>query len=103
MIDSGRSYVWRASSTSASMKSTMPVIRACLSRSSTGRLAPGEVLAVVLLLRLLDRLGELGQPVGGVGPAVEQHVLDAFEQVLGDLLVDLELAGVDDPHVEAGA
>ena len=38
----------------------------------------------------------------GVGPAVEQHVLDVLEQVLGDLLVDLELAGVDDAHVEPG-
>ena len=66
-------------------------------------LAPGQVLASVLLLRRLDRLGELGEPVGGVGPAVQEHVLDPFEQVLGDLFVDLELAGVDDPHVEAGA
>ena len=52
---------------------------------------------------LPTRLGELDQPLGRVGPAVEQHVLDALEQVLGDLLVDLELAGVDDAHVEAGA
>ncbi len=42
------------------------------------------------------------QPVGRVGPAVEHDVLDVLEQVLGDLLVDLELAGVDDAHVEAG-
>ena len=86
----------------ASMKSTMPVIRACLSRSSTGASRQARSLVVVLLALLLDRLGELGQPVGGVGPAVEQDVLDPLEQVLGDLLVDLELAGVDDPHVEPG-
>ena len=67
------------------------------------RRARPSSLRLVLLLRRLDRLGELGQPVGGVGPAVEQHVLDALEQVLGDLLVDLELAGVDDAHVQPGA
>ncbi len=42
------------------------------------------------------------QPLGRVGPAVEQHVLDELQQVLGDLLVDLEHAGVDDAHVEPG-
>ena len=68
-----------------------------------GGVAPGEVLAAVLRFRRLDRLGELGEPVGGVGPAVQEDVLDPFEQVLGDLFVDLELAGVDDPHVQAGA
>ena len=86
-----------------SMKSTMPLTRACLSRSPRGRsrheLCPGPVPWFPLCL---DRLGELGQAVGGVGTAVEQHILDAFEQILGDLLIDLELAGVDDPHVEAG-
>ena len=65
--------------------------------------APGQVLGRRPSSLRLDRLGELGEPVGGVGPAVEQHVLDALEQVLGDLLVDLELAGVDDAHVEPGA
>ena len=42
------------------------------------------------------------QPLGRVGPAVEDDVLDVLEQVLRDVLVDDELAGVDDAHVEAG-
>ena len=71
-------------------------------RSSTVPLAPG-VLDRRALLLLADRLGEGHQPLGRVGPPVEQHVLDVLEQVLRDLLVDGELLGVDDPHVEAGA
>ena len=37
------------------------------------------------------------------GPAVEQNVLDPGLQRLGNILVDGELAGVDDPHVDARA
>ena len=33
--------------------------------------------------------------------AVEHHVLDLFAQVGGDLVVDLQLAGVDDTHGQA--
>ena len=40
--------------------------------------------------------------LGGALAAVEQDVLDPLQQVLRDLLVDLELTGVDDPHVHAG-
>ena len=36
------------------------------------------------------------------GAAVEEDVLDVLEQVLRDVLVDDELAGVDDAHVHAG-
>ena len=53
--------------------------------------------------RLLDGLGELEQALGGVGAAIEQHVFDALAQLGGNLLVDGELAGVDDAHVHAGA
>ena len=56
-----------------------------------------------VLLLAAERLGELDEPIGRVGAAVEQHVLDALEQVGGNLLVDLQLAGVDDAHVEASA
>ena len=93
----------RASSTSASMKSTMPLTSACLSRSSTGASRQASVALAGLRARRLHRLGELDQPFGGVGPAIEQHVFDVFEQILGNLLVDRELAGVDDAHVQAGA
>ena len=48
-------------------------------------------------------LGDLDQPVGRVGAAVEDHVLDPLEQLGLDVLVDRELAGVDDAHVEPGA
>ena len=41
-------------------------------------------------------------PLGRVGPAVEDDVLDVLEQILRDVLVDDELAGVDDAHVHAG-
>ena len=46
--------------------------------------------------------GERDQPLGRVGPPRQDHVLDAFEQVGLDVLIDDELAGVDDPHVEPG-
>ena len=42
------------------------------------------------------------EPFGGVRPAVEDDVFDVVEQVWRDLFVDGQLAGVDDPHVEAG-
>ena len=42
------------------------------------------------------------EALGRVGAAVEQHVFDEFEQVLGNLLVHFQHAGVDDAHVEAG-
>ena len=66
------------------------------------RLAPGEV-ALARRRLALDPLGELDQPVGRVVAAVEEHVLDQLEQVGLDVLVDRELAGVDDAHVEPGA
>ncbi len=52
---------------------------------------------------LLDGLGEREQPLGRVAPAVQEDVLDPFEEVLRDVLVDGELARVHDSHVEAGA
>ncbi len=63
-------------------------------------IAPG-VIVRPLRARALDAVGELDQPLGRVGTAVEQHVLDVREQLLGDVLVDGELAGVDDAHVHA--
>ena len=50
----------------------------------------------------LHGLGELHQPLGRVRPAVEDDVLDVLEQILRDVLVDHQLAGVDDAHVHAG-
>ncbi len=101
MTSSGRPSAWRASSASCSMKSTTPCTSACASRSPTVPCAPGQV-GLALRARALDLLGEGHQALGGVGPAVEDDVLDVLEQVGRDVLVDRELAGVDDAHVEAG-
>jgi hypothetical protein len=49
-----------------------------------------------------EALGELDEALGGVGAAVEEDVLDAVAELGVDVLVDGELAGVDDAHVEAG-
>ena len=41
------------------------------------------------------------QAVGRVGASIEQDIFDVLEQCLGDFLVDLQLPGVDDAHVQA--
>ena len=66
------------------------------------RLAPAEV-ELALRRLTLHRRGERDEPVGRVGPPVVDDVLDVLEQVGRDVLVDDELAGVDDAHVEPGA
>ncbi len=45
--------------------------------------------------------GYLQQALGCVGPAVQNDVLDAFQQLGGDLRVHCELAGIHDAHVHA--
>ncbi len=62
-----------------------------------GGAAPREVLDRVLLLAL-ERLREGDQALGRVGPPVEDHVLDALEEVLRDVRVDAQLPGIDDAH-----
>ena len=39
---------------------------------------------------------------GRIWATIEEQVLDMFEQVLGNFLVDPELPGVDNPHVHPG-
>ena len=63
--------------------------------------APGEI-ELAPRSGAADAVGDLDQPLGRVGAAVEDHVLDALEQLWLDVLVDRELTGVDDPHVEPG-
>ena len=63
---------------------------------------PGQVF-VLLFGSALDRIGEGDEAFGGVGPAVEQHVLDPLQQIFGQVFVDGQLPGVDDTHVHAGA
>ncbi len=64
------------------------------------RFPPGQVrgLRAELALHLVGH-GE--QSVGGVGAAVQHHVLDPLEQIGRDVGVDREPAGVHDPHVHA--
>jgi hypothetical protein len=52
---------------------------------------------------LFHFLGELEQPLGGVRTTIQQHVFDVPAQLRRDFLVDAELAGIDDAHVQAGA
>ena len=66
------------------------------------RLIAPRMVVGTLRARALDAIGELDQPLGRVGPAVEEHVLDVRQELFGDVLVDRELAGVDDAHVHAG-
>ena len=85
------------------MNLSMPLTSACFSRSSTGRLAPGQVFGGGRFAFAFHLLGQFDQAIGRVGPAIEQHVFDVLQQLLGNLLVNGELAGVDDAHVHAGA
>lgn len=52
--------------------------------------------------RLLHPVGILREPLRGVGPAAEDHVLDAAEQFGFDLAVHFEHLRVDDAHVHSG-
>ena len=79
----------------------MPRTSACERRSSTVPRAPREVLGDLPALRL-ERLGERDEPLGRVRPPVEHHVLDPLAQLRRNLVVDAELAGVDDAHRHAG-
>ena len=63
-------------------------------------LAPGEV-DLALRSLAVHRRGERDKPLGRVGPPIEDDVLDVLEQIGRDVLVDGQLAGVDDAHVEA--
>ena len=79
----------------------MPSTSACVSRSATGASRQARSVAWAAALPL-HRVGDLEQPLGGVGAAVEHHVLDPLEQIGRDVVVDRERAGVHDPHVHAG-
>jgi len=43
---------------------------------------------------------EFHQPFRRVGPAIQQHVFHQLQQILGYLLVNIQHAGVDDPHIQ---
>ena len=66
-------------------------------------LTPGGILARRGGAALLDGLRELEQPLGRIGPAIEQHVFDALAQLGANVLVYGQLAGVDDAHINSRA
>ena len=47
-------------------------------------------------------LGERKQPLGRVGAAVEHHVLAGLAQLGIEIVIDRDLAGIDDAHIHAG-
>ncbi len=65
-----------------------------------GGVAPGEIVHLFPAVAF-DGLGELHEPFRRIRAAIEDHVLDVLEQILRNVLVDDQLAGVDNPHVEA--
>ena len=66
------------------------------------RLAPGEI-ELALGRAAGDRPGPVDQPLRRVGAAVEEHALDALQEIGFDVLVHRELARVHDAHAEPGA
>ena len=63
------------------MNSSMPLTSACSSRFSTGQLRHASLRLRALPASPLERAGDLEQALGRVGPAVQDHVLDALEQL----------------------
>ena len=64
--------------------------------------APGEIDLLGLLPGAVEFLGEIQQPLGRVGAAVEHHVLAGLAQFRIEIVIDRHLAGIDDAHVHAG-
>ena len=66
-------------------------------------LAPGEIGFLSLLAVAAIALGEHEQPLGGVGAAVEHHVLAGGAQLRLKIVVERDLPSIDDAHVHAGS
>ena len=101
MTSSGVGYFCRASSVSCVDVIDDPLDEGVRQPGFDGSLPP-FLFGDGDLSLLLDRFGEIDEPLGRVGTAVEQHVFDMAEQLFVDLFVDGQLRGVDDPHVHAG-
>ena len=99
----GAAICARSSSVSASTCSSMPLTRAWVIRSSTGSARHSSSADLCCRAGRVEPLGDLEQPLGGVGAPVEHDVLDPLAQLGVDLVVDDERAGVDDAHVDARA
>ncbi len=65
---------------------------------------PATPLEVLLLLTAgavaLVLVGDIEQPLGAVITAIEHHILDGFAQLFRQVVIDRQLAGVDDAHGE---
>ena len=68
-------------------ESAMPSTSACARRSLHRRSRQARSAACAAALPL-HRVGDGEQPLGGVGAAVEHHVLDPLEQIGRDVVVD---------------
>ena len=79
----------------------MPWTIAWVMRSFTGSARQAASSTSALGATALEFLRQIQQPLGGVGTAVEQHILDAFAQRRGNVLIDGQLAGIDDAHIHA--
>ena len=64
--------------------------------------APGKIGFLLLLAVAAMPLGKRQQPLGGVGAAIEHDVLAGLAQLRIEVVVDGQLAGIDDAHVHAG-
>ena len=65
-------------------------------------LAPGEIDFLGFLPFAAEFLGQRQQPLGGVGPPVEHHVLAGLAQFRIERVIDRHLPGIDDAHIHAG-
>ena len=73
-----------------------------------GAAAPLFGLFLRLLARVagalrLQRLAKHHQPLGRIGPPVQQHIFHQFLQLRIDLLIHFQHAGIHDAHVEPGS
>ena len=64
--------------------------------------APGEVGFLLFLAVTAMALGQRQQPLGGIGAAVEYHVLAGLAQLRIEVVIDRHLSGIDDAHIHAG-
>ena len=67
-----------------------------------GPLTPGKVFFFGLAAFAFELFGGFKQAIGGVIPAVQNHVFHQFLQIRLDLVVNHQLAGIHDAHIHAG-
>ena len=64
--------------------------------------APGEIGFLLFLAVAAMAFGERQQPLGGVGAAIEHDVFAGLAQFRIEIVIDRDLAGIDDAHIHAG-